>query len=343
MKVQYFTDKENIEDNALKCLEHFEQESNIEKITVFPDIHYCSEKAIPVGVSFKTKDVFYPLITGKDMGCGVAYLKIDKKDYLKRFDKDVHYRAFEKESYTMTDEGLGGGNHFLSIEESDKYLYIIVHTGSRNLGIYMYQQNYSLLQEHNPGNEWLPIEYADEKYRTEYQRILDYAVKRRKEFLEKSFNFLSRNGYIKSPHYIIHDSCHNLLSFNDGSIIHHKGSTELIKDPIVIPLSMSRGSLIVSPQPYNLEESLASCSHGAGRRLGRTDTLKYWHSMKRSEKESYKKRFGELLNRSGEFDSSIIQEFDFAYKDSESILKTQAHITKLDETTPVVTVKFTGV
>ena len=45
MKVQYFTDKENIEDNALKCLEHFEQESNIEKITVFPDIHYCSEKA----------------------------------------------------------------------------------------------------------------------------------------------------------------------------------------------------------------------------------------------------------------------------------------------------------
>jgi len=343
MKVNYFTDKNDIEDNALKCLEHFEQESNIEKITVFPDIHYCSEKAIPVGVSFKTTDVFYPLITGKDMGCGVAYLKIDKKDYLKRFDKDVHYRAFEKESYTMTDEGLGGGNHFLSIEESDKYLYIIVHTGSRNLGIYMYQQNYSMLQEHNPGNEWLPIEFADEKYRTEYQRILDYAVKRRYEFLEKSFNFLSRNGYIKNPNYIIHDSCHNLLSFNDNSIIHHKGSTELIKDPIVIPLSMSRGSLIVSPQPYNLEDSLASCSHGAGRKLGRTDTLKFWHSMRRSEKESYKKRFSELLNRSGEFDSSIIQEFDFAYKDSKSILETQKHITKLDETTPIVTVKFTGV
>ena len=27
----------------------------------------------------------------------------------------------------------------------------------------MYQQNYSMLQEHNPGNEWLPIEFADEK------------------------------------------------------------------------------------------------------------------------------------------------------------------------------------
>ncbi len=38
MKVKYFTEKENIEDNALKCLEHFERESNIEKITVFPDI-----------------------------------------------------------------------------------------------------------------------------------------------------------------------------------------------------------------------------------------------------------------------------------------------------------------
>jgi RNA-splicing ligase RtcB len=343
VKTTYFTEKNNIEDNALRCLEHFEQESHIEKITVFPDIHYCSEKAIPVGVSFKTTDVFYPLITGKDMGCGVAYLRIDKKDYLKPFNKNTHYRAFERESHTMTDEGLGGGNHFLSIEESDDYLYIIVHTGSRNLGIYMYQQNYALLQEHNPGKEWLPIEFANEKYKIEYQRILDYATKRRFEFLQKTYEFLNRNGYINYPNYIKHDSCHNLLSFNDNSIIHHKGSTELIKDPIVIPLSMSRGSLIVSPQPYNLENSLASCSHGAGRNLSRTDTLKYWHSMKRSDKDSYKQRFSELLNRSGEFDSSILQEFDFAYKSSESILQTQKHITKLDETTPIVTVKFTGV
>lgn len=76
------------------CLEHFEQESNIEKITVFPDIHYCSEKAIPVGVSFKTKDVFYPLITGKDMGCGVAYLKIDKKDTNLSSEKEERFIIF---------------------------------------------------------------------------------------------------------------------------------------------------------------------------------------------------------------------------------------------------------
>ena len=152
MKTTFYTEKELIEQKALDALSLFDSQDRIEKISVFPDIHFCSERSIPVGVAFKTTEVFYPLITGKDMGCGVAYLQLNKEDCL-RFDKSKHYRAFEKESQSMTDEGLGGGNHFLSLEEDNKFLYIIVHTGSRNLGIQMYQENYSLIQEHNKGQE----------------------------------------------------------------------------------------------------------------------------------------------------------------------------------------------
>ncbi len=129
-------------------------------------------------------------------------------------------------------------------------------------------------------------------------------------------------------------------------VIHRKGSTQLVADEeVVIPLSMSRGSLIVKPNRWDpaLKQALWSCAHGAGRRLSRTDTLKYWHSLKREEKEAYRQRFAELFNRQGDFDSSILQEFDFAYKDSAALLTTQPHLIRCDETCPIVTVKFTGV
>lgn len=344
----FYTNIEQIEQNALIAMRLFEAQENINSIAVFPDIHFCSERAIPVGVAFKTKDVFYPLITGKDMGCGVAMLRIQKHDYIKPFDKAKHYRAFERESNTYTDEGLGGGNHFLSIEESKNYLYIIVHTGSRNLGIQQYQENYALVREHGDReNEFLPIEFATKEYIKNYNHILKYASVRRSQFLTGSFLFLVKNGYVQpSAETFESDSCHNLLEFTNDGVIHRKGSTQLIgTEDVVIPLSMSRGSLIVKANEYDLDTSISlrSCSHGAGRKLSRTDTLKHWHSLKKSVKDNYKKQFSELLNRSGEFDSSILQEFDFAYKDSSTILKDQPYLIKVDETKPIVTVKFTGV
>lgn len=335
-----------MEQNALLSLLAFEKHQNISRIAVFSDIHYCSERAIPVGVAFQTTDVFYPLVTGKDMGCGVAYLRIPQSERLRPFDKAKHYRALEREVHRMTDEGLGGGNHFLALEESADYLYVIVHTGSRNLGVYMYQENARLLQQYNPGLEWLPAEVATLAYRQQYQRVLTYAATRRREFLEKTYEFLLRNQYVAAGTPVVADSCHNLLEFRPDSIIHRKGSTQLIPGgEVIIPLSMSRGSLIVQPNPWHesVEQALWSCAHGAGRQHSRTDTLKFWHSLKKTEKDAYRQRFPELLNRQGDFDSSILQEFDFAYKDSASLLSSQPYLLRRDETTPLVTVKFTGV
>ncbi|HWY35834.1 MAG TPA: hypothetical protein VNX68_14420, partial [Nitrosopumilaceae archaeon] len=68
--INYFCDIKEIESNAVEQLKMFET-MGLENISVFPDIHYCSEKNLPVGVAFSTSDKFYPLITGKDLGCGV--------------------------------------------------------------------------------------------------------------------------------------------------------------------------------------------------------------------------------------------------------------------------------
>ena len=78
---------------SLQSLLAFEQNPAIGRLAAFPDIHFCSERSIPVGVAFQTTDVFYPLVTGKDMGCGVAYLRLPRTDVLQPFDKARHYRA----------------------------------------------------------------------------------------------------------------------------------------------------------------------------------------------------------------------------------------------------------
>jgi hypothetical protein len=71
--IQYFCNKEEIEKNASDLI--LESEKEMDKICVFPDIHYCSEKSIPVGVAFQSTDKFFPLVTGKDVGCGVMFLR----------------------------------------------------------------------------------------------------------------------------------------------------------------------------------------------------------------------------------------------------------------------------
>ena len=369
----YFCKPDEIEKNALEQLRLFE-DKGIDGISVFPDIHYCAEKNLPVGISFIMKDKFFPLITGKDLGCGVMYLKIKKEDYIKNFDKKVHYRAFDKFSYSMTDDGLGGGNHFLSLEEGDDdCMYIICHTGSRNLGIALYHKFAKMIDDFNHkesiDDSFLPVDILTEELVKYYYSVLDFATNRRKDFVMNTMMFLQQNGYVKSDtkniklvrtnfkdwdtvgmlngtQYAIQDSIHNHLRFGEA-VVHRKGSTELVRGKeVVIPLSMTRGSLIVKPgyDTESLNTSNWSCSHGAGRALSRTDAMKHWRSgMKESERKVYKNNFFELLDRSNEFPKGYVQEFDFAYKPSEDILRNQPYLIKVASTRPIMTVKFTEI
>jgi len=337
-KINYFTPLTGIEQNALDQINDLALDENINQIAVFPDIHYCDEKAIPVGLAFSTKAHIYPLITGKDVGCGVAYMKIPKQYQKKEFDKEKHYNAFYAAHIKMTDEGLGGGNHFLSLEQDEENLYIIVHTGTRNRGIYMYQKHYSMLN----GKNYITIDEINSNFPewySEYNDVLFYGVNRRKQFLYGTLDFLVRNGYVEEKDFYMNDSIHNHIKKESDFWIHRKGSTELNNDIVVVPLSMTRGSLLVK-STYEAG-NLNSCSHGAGRALSRTKTLKYWYaSLKKKERNGYKIKFSELLDRNGEFSKGYIQEFDFAYKDTIDLMKDQYFLNQNTQTTPICTIKF---
>jgi hypothetical protein len=369
--IGFYCDAASIEDNAMQQLQQYAQQPDLNVIYAFSDIHYCAEKALPVGVAFETNDYCYPLITGKDIGCGVMYLRIDREHWLKPFDKSEHYQAFYLAHQKMTDDGLGGGNHFLSIEEDEKAIYIICHTGTRDRGIALYQQCRQLTRDFSlelgRDVEYVHRDFLQTEFWTYYNNTLQFGYVRRKNFCLKTLIFLQQANYVRCQKkdipknflgkdfgeavhqaelygtpYKLEDSIHNHIRLFGDRIVHRKGSTELsLGKTAVIPLSMSRGSLLVQPLR---EEALNSCSHGAGRKLSRFAAMKHWKTVLREkERRAYKAQFSELLDRSGSFPSGYIQEFDFAYKDDADILTHQPYLKRITRTTPVATVKFSEI
>lgn len=353
MITKYLINKNLIDDKTQIALEPYLEDPHIDELFVFPDVHYSNADAMPVGVAFSSKKV-YPLIAGGDIGCGVGYLKIPKKFVIKLFNKSKHYRALYKAHLTMTDEGLGGGNHFLALEEDSNNWYIICHTGTRNRGIAMYQKLLKLQKDFKYDSgldvKWIDKNYISEDILKKYKVLLEHSRVRRYEFCQETLNFLIRNKYVISKEemkeqLIWSDSIHNYIDFTGNKIIHRKGATGLNDDgvepssplSVVIPLSMSRGSLIVKRK---YDYALNSCSHGAGRKLSRTQAIKHWKNLKKKQKNRYRSQFQEMLNKNGDFDTRYIQELDFAYKKSNDILKSQPHLIKITETKPICTIKL---
>lgn len=371
--IAFYCDAQSIEANALEQLQQYAQRPDVQQICAFTDIHFCAEKALPVGVAFQTTDHCYPLITGKDIGCGVMYLKVSKEHWLKPFDKQAHFRAFQLAHTKMTDDGLGGGNHFLSIEEDAIDVYIICHTGTRDRGIALYQQCIQLTRdfsrEYGRQVDFVPRDFLDESFIEYYNATLQFGYERRKDFCLKSMNFLQNANYLRcnkqaipsnylqasyrqanhqsilyGTPYTLEDSIHNHVRWNERSIVHRKGSTELIPGKTaVIPLSMSRGSLLVKTT-HAASGALYSCAHGAGRKLSRFDTMKYWKTvLKEKQRRAYRQQFSELLDKSGDFPNGYIQEFDFAYKAADDILDHMPYLKKVTQTKPVVTIKYSEI
>ena len=130
------------------------------KVRIMPDVHLGV--GCVIGFTADMQDKVIPNIVGVDIGCGMltvklgeAYLDLPKFDKIVKetipasykthpnrivkFDrlKDLHcYRSLENTKRIERSIGsLGGGNHFIELgEDSKKDKYLIIHTGSRNLG-----------------------------------------------------------------------------------------------------------------------------------------------------------------------------------------------------------------
>lgn len=181
---------------------------------------------------------------------------------------------------------LGGGNHFIEIQaDEEDNVWIMIHSGSRNLGKKVADHYNKLAVKLNQKwfssvpKEWelafLPIEAEEAKqYMAEMQYCVDFAFANRlhmmKSIWECFWDILDITVWFDEDSFV--DIAHNYAvwenHFGQNVIVHRKGATRARKDEIgIIPGSQGTNSYIV--KGLGNPESFMSCSHGAGRKMGR--------------------------------------------------------------------------
>ena len=128
------------------------------KIRIMPDVH--AGKGCTIGTTMTINDKVVPNIVGVDIGCGMYTVELGPVNIdFERVDAAVHeipsgrgvwegrmerfdltglacYRSLKQTKRLERSLGtLGGGNHFIEIDvASDGNKYLVIHSGSRNLG-----------------------------------------------------------------------------------------------------------------------------------------------------------------------------------------------------------------
>ena len=191
----------NIEDKAREQIDLLLEQEPFKdcKIRIMPDVH--AGKGCVIGFTGNLGEKVIPNIVGVDIGCGMLCVELGNIDLnLEKLDKiirqyipsgmNVHenqrYKFLEleqlycyellrnKDNWLEKSMGtLGGGNHFIEIDvDEDDNKYLVIHTGSRNLG----KQVAEIYQEK-------AIKYCsyDEEMKSEKQSIIKEYKKQHKE------------------------------------------------------------------------------------------------------------------------------------------------------------------
>lgn len=337
------------------------------KIRIMPDCH--AGKGCTVGTVIQTAGKVVPNTVGVDIGCGMLVVKLGKKDinlsFLDRIINesvpsgfDVHEQSqLKKMSPIMSSilhdlhestQGcfdpdyigrslgtLGGGNHFIELDEDEQGCkYLVVHSGSRNLGVkvcnyfqHLAKKNVNHREERKRIIEDLK-KYGLEKEINNTLRRLgtvppDLAYLEGKDLDDYNFaahvcqDFAYENRWniamtilrgLKLLHNGFFTTVHNYFDIHSGII--RKGAVRAEKDEqLIIPLNMRDGSLICRGKGN--EDWLCSAPHGAGRLMSR-NAARNQLSM-----DEYRQQMHDIYSTS--VCESTIDESPMAYKSSEEI------------------------
>lgn len=366
---------ENIEDTALEQINELLERDAFKnsKVRIMPDVH--AGKGCVIGFTGDLGDKVIPNIVGVDIGCGlycanlgkidVDYKKLDKfinknipsgmnvnNKVIAQFDINQLYCYDELKNYSWIKKSvgsLGGGNHFIEIDKDDEgNKYLVIHTGSRNLGSQVaefYQDLADKLINHDYADFINKKQVLIENYKKlgKQQDIQNALNKLQKEF-EKSRNIIPRDlAYLEGEerNRYLHDmklcqefailnrktiattiaeymgfnvdnyfeSVHNYISFEDNIV--RKGAISARKgEKLIIPINMKDGC-ILGYGKGNIDWN-NSAPHGAGRIMSRKQ------AKKTIAIEDYKKSMENIYTTS--VNKFTLDEAPFAYKTLAEIL-----------------------
>ena len=384
---------DDIEDGALKQVKNLANLPFAFKwISVMPDSH--QGYGMPIGGVMATEDVIIPNAVGVDIGCGMCAVKTSLTDIdtetLKKIMGEIRevipvgFKKHEEEQdgtlmpEVCTDDWyidyplcsgenynalkslgtLGGGNHFIEIQKgSDEFIWIMIHSGSRNLGFKVADYYNRLAQELNEKwksgvpKEWelafLPVESEEgQAYLREMQYCVDFALANRELMMRRIIDiFISTFPNDKVLDRFHFENCnsdminiaHNYASlenhFGKNVWVHRKGATLAREDTIgIIPGSQGTKSYIVKGKGN--VDSFMSCSHGAGRKMSRTAAIKDLNLKDEIEKMDKQGIIHGLRNQKD------LDEASGSYKDILEVMKNQEDLVEiLVELQPLAVIK----
>ena len=291
-------------------------------LAIMPDVH--AGMGMPIGGVLACVDAVIPNAVGVDIGCGMCAVKTNwrvedipsdvlRKQIMNGIRARIpvgmdHHEERQDECYmpqghdidkltvvkaqflsALRQVGtLGGGNHFIELQRDEQgFLWIMIHSGSRNLGKQVgdhYNKLAAMLNErwHSTVKPelrlaFLPLrtqEFND--YWAEMQYCVEFALCNRRLMMERIQEVIADAlpGIEFEPMINI---AHNYAAwenhFGKNVIVHRKGAT-LAREGIVgiIPGSQGTASYIV--EGLGNPDSFNSCSHGAGRLMSRTAAVK---------------------------------------------------------------------
>lgn len=360
-----------VEDEAVEqikrmCDYEFTENS---KIRIMPDVH--AGKGCTIGTTMTVIDKVVPNIVGVDIGCGMYTVNIGKGDIdFEKLDAAAHYipsgkntwegrtekfdlqqlrcyRSLKKTKWLERSLGtLGGGNHFIEVDRaSDGTNYLVIHTGSRNLGKQVAELYQQLAVDLNKGKETYFLQrdeiirtYKEQGRRNEIQKALEELSWEKKETtmpedlcflygqyfedymhdIEVCQRFAKRNRekiaeiLLERTGLTAGEAFHTIHNYIDtDEMILRKGAIAThAGEKVLIPINMRDGSVLALGKGN--PEWNYSAPHGAGRIMSRTK------AKSELDMEEYKKTMAGIYTTSvNEF---TLDEAPMAYKPLEDII-----------------------
>ena len=313
----------DVEETAMRQIENLTTLPFLHHhLAIMPDVH--AGMGMPIGGVLACDGAVIPNAVGVDIGCGMCAVKTNwkmedlpahviRKEIMKGIRARIplgmeHHKEAQDAKYLpqghdidkmeivkrrqisiLHEVGtLGGGNHFIELQKDEEgNLWIMIHSGSRNLGKQVgdyYNKIAVSLNEkwHSVVSPEIRLPFLPHgtrefgAYWNEMKYCIDFALCNRRLMMERIQEVIadSLKGIEFEPMINI---AHNYAAlehhFGKDVIVHRKGAT-LAREGVIgiIPGSQGTASYIV--EGLGNPDSFCSCSHGAGRVLSRKAAIK---------------------------------------------------------------------
>ncbi|KKL78186.1 hypothetical protein LCGC14_2027380, partial [marine sediment metagenome] len=247
---------------------------------------------------------------------------------------DIQIINQELKSATRQLGTLGRGNHFIEIQRSnDGYIWLMIHSGSRNIGLKIAKTYHDIAKQlcdtwfsdiPNKDLSFLPLDSNQgQEYIQAMLFALGFARENRRLMMQRFSGIVMEKLGCKFPSPLL-DVHHNYARmenhFKQNVMLHRKGATSAkLGEAGIIPGSQGTKSYIV--EGLGERESFESCSHGAGRKMGRKEAKR---SLDLDEQKGSMEGVVHSVRTKDDLD-----EAPGAYKDIEMVMSSQTDLVKI--------------